>query len=340
MSNETTITPTPEPGTDEESRRRRRMLIIIAVLAILLALIAGAFTWYLMTKKPLSQIPLFSQEIPPGYSSAIYDVSQPLGVALDESNNRIYITQSSGERTTAVFDTEGTRLGSLEAPGKRLAHLPVYVAVDPRTSNVYVTDRAAAAVYVYDSAGNYLSEFKPTGIKKWAPLGITFDKDGELYISDVTDGKQRIWELKTDGTIVRELGQSDDLSFVNGMAVQSDGSLVAADSNSGRVLVFADGNKSAGAISRGQSDAPLGLPRGVAIDDRGRVYVVDTVNHVVRVYLGSDDAANPVPVYSFSFGEEGTGDGGFEFPNGVATDSFGKIYVTDRENNRVQVWSY
>ncbi len=30
----------------------------------------------------------------------------------------------------------------------------------------------------------------------------------------------------------------------------------------------------------------------------------------------------------------------FEYPNGVAADNDSRIYVTDRENNRVQVWSY
>jgi len=34
------------------------------------------------------------------------------------------------------------------------------------------------------------------------------------------------------------------------------------------------------------------------------------------------------------------GDGEFNFPNGLALDSTGRLYVTDRENNRVQVWGY
>jgi hypothetical protein len=40
-----------------------------------------------------------------------------------------------------------------------------------------------------------------------------------------------------------------------------------------------------------------------------------------------------------TFGDEGIADGQFEYPNGIATDSRSTIYVTDRENGRVQVWS-
>jgi DNA-binding beta-propeller fold protein YncE len=271
----------------------------------------------------------------------MYDTAAPLGVAVDEAHNRVYVTQSSGDRTVRVFDLDGNKLEDLKPPRDKInSHLPAYVAVDPKTSEVYVTDRATAKIYVYDSSGNYLREFKPTGMTAWNPLAITFTSDGSLFVSDVKEKKQRIWQLSTDGTIVREMGQTDNLNFVNGLAMQPDGTLFASDSNSGRVLLFRDGNKAITALARGEADAPLGLPRGLAIDDRGRLYVVDTVNQVVRVYLPSEDETSPAPVYGFSFGEQGTNDGAFEYPNGAAVDSQGRIYITDRENNRLQVWSY
>jgi hypothetical protein len=34
------------------------------------------------------------------------------------------------------------------------------------------------------------------------------------------------------------------------------------------------------------------------------------------------------------------GDGQFNYPNDIALDASGRLYIADRENNRIQVWSY
>ena len=46
------------------------------------------------------------------------------------------------------------------------------------------------------------------------------------------------------------------------------------------------------------------------------------------------------PTFVGSFGTLGVGDGQFNYPNGLAVDARARIYVTDRENNRVQVWGF
>ena len=42
--------------------------------------------------------------------------------------------------------------------------------------------------------------------------------------------------------------------------------------------------------------------------------------------------------FYFAFGSEGTGDGEFDSPTGIAVDSGGNIYVADTFNDRVQVF--
>ncbi|MEI6363736.1 MAG: SMP-30/gluconolactonase/LRE family protein [Actinomycetes bacterium] len=337
------ITPPPAPATepdpiDEEPKSRRGLLILIAVVVALLVILASVFLWYLRTGKPVTQLPVLGLPTPPAYSTSIYDIDQPLSVAIDEGNDRLYTTQVGTDPSVLVFNSAGQGQGKLVAPNdKTKRHVPVYVAVDPATSDVYVSDRAASAVYVYDASGNYLRELKPVGVKSWSPLGLAFDKDGNVYVTDLTEPHQSVLKMKTDGTVITRMGEKDGLSFPNGVAVRDDGTIFVTDSNNGRVMAYKSDGTSAGALPRGKGETALGLPRGEAFDDRGRLYVVDTVNNSVNVYKPSD---NGLAEFSFSFGEEGQNDGQFEFPNGIATDSVGRVYVADRQNNRVQVWSY
>jgi hypothetical protein len=135
------------------------------------------------------------------------------------------------------------------------------------------------------------------------------------------------------------MGAPGQLSYPNGIAVEADGNIDVSDSYNGRLVTFSPDGKMLATVSRGVGEGDLGLPRGAAVDDAKRLYVVDTADHMVRIYsVGSSEVATPA--YIASFGGEGQLDGTFEYPNGVATDTRAHVYVTDRENNRVQVWSY
>ena len=319
----------------------KRKAVLLVILLVIFGLLFG---WYLLNRKPLSELPGLSQTKLPQYKFSIYGTNHPLGVAATTSGDRIYVTQSDGDRVVKVFNAKGKALGTLKPPKSTGAsHVPVYVAINPTTQDVYVSDRTTAKIYIYDASGKYLRTFAPKGNLggKWNPMGLAFAPDGTLYATDLrgaTDAKtHRILAFAPNGTLVRSMGLGQ-LSFPNGIAVDAHGNIEVSDSNNGRMVIFNVAGKMVSTISRGVGEGDLGLPRGAAIDEEGRLFVADTADHMVRVY--TIDNAKPTPTYIGSFGGEGQLDGTFEYPNGVATDKRAHIYVTDRENNRVQVWGY
>jgi len=76
-------------------------------------------------------------------------------------------------------------------------------------------------------------------------------------------------------------------------------------------------------------------PRGIAVDIYGEsIFVTDITDQNVRRYA-------PDGQVTAEWGREGTGDGEFQDPWGIAMDRYntGQIYVTDLRNHRVQVFS-
>lgn len=76
----------------------------------------------------------------------------------------------------------------------------------------------------------------------------------------------------------------------------------------------------------------LTKPSDVAVSGQGRIYIVDGVNHAVRVFSPNGERL-------FSFGSQGDGDGQFQHPLGIDIDHSGTVYIADSGNHRVQMFN-
>ncbi len=325
-----------------KTRRRLTAALLLVLITVISIIVASAFGWYVQTGKSLAELPGLTKERMPHYVFSIYGATRPSSVAVSPTRDRVYVVESAGGRRVIVYDPTGKQIGLLTPPQSTgVTRGPVYVAVDPATSEVYVSDRPNQSVYVYSAKGVFKEIFEPKGLSSgnWQPLGMTFDNDGNFYATDVSTKPHKVLVFNTSSRLVRTIGTSDGLQFPNGATLDKGDHVYISDSNNGRVLIFDLAGKNIASINRGVGEGDLGMPRGVVIDDSDRLYVVDTANHMVKIYrLGVD--GSPIPKYIGSFGDEGQVDATFEYPNGVTIDSRSRIYVTDRENNRVQVWSY
>jgi DNA-binding beta-propeller fold protein YncE len=324
-------------GPGEERRRRRRWFLLF-LLGGLLLLVIGIAIWYFLFRQPIP-LPSITTAQMPGYTTSIYGSSNPVGVAVSPDGDRIYVAETEGERVVRIFDAAGNLIGTAApAASTGAEHVPVWLAIDPITSSLYVSDRPTGSIYVYDRDGGFQRTLElASPIPGWQPMGIAFDRAGNLYVADA--GDQVVQKLDQAGNLVATFGADDGLWFPNGVAVDGAGNVIVADSNNGRLMAYRPDGTLLTPIGRGTGEGELGLPRGVAVDGKGWIYVGDATAQGVSVFKVGDGPDAVIEFLGF-IGGPGSDDGQFAFPNGVAADGRGRIYISDTANDRIQVWSY
>lgn len=115
-----------------------------------------------------------------------------------------------------------------------------------------------------------------------------------------------------------------------GLAISTEGTVFVSDARFKKIYGFdAQGALKTAIGKTGELLNPVGL----AINrELGRLYIVDSHAHMVRVY---STRGEPL----FQFGSAGGGDGQFYYPSNVAVNQKnGKVFVADSMNFRVQVF--
>jgi hypothetical protein len=180
------------------------------------------------------------------------------------------------------------------------------VATDSQ-DRVYIFTRSEHPVIVFDREGQLLGSWGEGIFRR--PHGVTITPDDVLWCTDDTDHTVR--KFTVDGKLLQTLGIKDQPSDSGYVGATGPGCLLT--------------------IRRGAG--PFNRPTKVAVAPNGDLYITDGYGNA-RVHRFSASGE-----YIQSWGEPGEGPGQFMLPHSLFIHRSGRVFVCDRENNRVQILS-
>jgi len=164
--------------------------------------------------------------------------------------------------------------------------------------------------------------------------GIVVDQDDKIYVFNRGEHPMIIFDR--DGKFLYSWGEGMFTS-AHGMCLGPDGNLYLADHQNHTVKKFTREGKLLMTIGTegvlGDEGKPFRSPTGVAVSQSGEIYVSDGYNNQ-RIHKFSPDGK-----LITSWGEKGEGEGQFAVPHGIFVHKNGTVYVADRENHRIQIFT-
>lgn len=186
---------------------------------------------------------------------------------------------------------------------------PVSIAIGPDGA-VYVADQDNNRIQKFDSQGKYIAEWRKYYCKDEgeraldSPSSVAVDGDGNVYVSEFGSYSEIVGHSTSGEPIIEHRS---------------------------RIIQF---------TSEGRCTKQLYLTKRPPDGINPRTIIVDANNHIDVVDTGyrilSYDRNGKL---LHEWGKMGVMDGGFNDPQGLASDRHGNLYVTDSGHNNVQIFS-
>ncbi len=242
-------------------------------------------------------------------------LSSPAGVAVDGLGN-VYVADATNNKIRKIT-TDGlvSTFAGKDAPGKKDGTIndatfyhPTGIAVDA-TGNLYVADKGNHQVRKITPQG-IVSTLAGSGERNATdgigskagfdkPVALAVDVAGNVYVADAANHKVR--KITATG-IVTTLAGSGELGNQNGKGAA----------------------------------ASFYNPSGIAVDATGNVYVADYGNNRIRKITPDGTVSTIAGSDTFGNVDGNAASATFYYPNAVAVDAAGNVYVTDQINHKVR----
>ncbi|NOJ29681.1 MAG: 6-bladed beta-propeller [Nitrososphaeraceae archaeon] len=335
-------------------------MLNIILCALVVMTIALAITNYL---------PVFAQEIEEQYrfvfkwgSNGTDDGQflRPHGIDFDSQGN-VYVTDRD-LNNIQKFTSDGKFLYKWGKKGDKKGEFKTpYSVILDKYDKVYVVDRDNNRIQKFDNNGKFIKMWNKFDIPRSTdnllrPEAMAIDdSSGNIYITDT--GNNRTIKLDDNFNFILEWGSSGkgegEFTHPHGIGVDSSGNVYVNEISVPRIQKFDENGtfiKQWGSEGTGPGEFDLGLEH-LYVDAEDNVWQVDGSsnprvqkfdiqgNYITSVGSGPCVIPDEVKNDAKKMADYNKCDGGLHRPEHANVDSSGNLYVVDRGNQRIVVFS-
>ena len=254
------------------------------------------------------------------------DMDLPWGIGFSK-NGSMWAVADYSKPCVYIYDDQNQLIHSF---GSQIQFkIPAGIAFDDN-NHLYVTDRGSITVKKFNINGKFLLQFASQKAGLRDPVGITAHKNN-IYIADYKC--DCVFVFQNTSQFVHAIGKGQ-MQGPYDVAVSSNNSLLVAGWANGCIYRFTlDGNYIDKFGETGSGTGLLCNPSSLTVDSNGFILVAEFSNNRVSIF-------DKTGKFVRCFGSVGYDNGQFQHPLGIALAPNGNIiYVSDTDNNRIQIFS-
>lgn len=261
---------------------------------------------------------------------------RPHDVAFD-SKGSVYVS-GRDNNNVQKFTHNGTFILKWGTKGSKDGQfkIPYSIGIDP-SDHIFVVDRENSRIQEFDTNGRFIKKWYGIGNDKFKrPEDITISPFG-IFITDT--GNDRVFKVDNNFSLITKWGSkgTGNGQFIHPHAIDVDskGNVYVGVLKQPGVQVFDSNGKFIKRWGKsGTGPGEFSIPQEhIAIDKKDYIYIVDGASNprVQKFFTNGTLVA--------IIGTKGIGDGQLLKPEHVSIDTEGNLYVVDRGNARMQVFT-